>query len=61
MTKRSWQFQFEDGAHEIVLEHGYLSGKRKFFIDGEEFKLLPAEARFNPDYGSTHVFHIANH
>jgi len=61
MIKRSWQFQFEDGAHEIVLEHGYLSGKRKFFIDGEEFKLLPAEARHYPDVGSTHTFEIAGH
>ncbi len=61
MAKRAWQFQFEDGAHEIVLEHGYLSGKRRFFIDGEEFKLLPAEARHNPDVGSTHTFEIAGH
>ncbi len=45
MARKAWTFQVDGEGHTLVLEHGYLSGKRRIWLDGEELDLKPSEAR----------------
>lgn len=56
--KRSWVIKLEDGDHRIELEHGYVSGKRVIYLDGNMIEHI----RFNVfDTGSIHEFRINAH
>lgn len=61
MTKKTWQFELEDGTHQVELEHGFFSGKRKIQVDGRivfesnEFRHLVF------DTGGVHNFNVNSH
>lgn len=56
MASMQWTVQLADGNHTVVLEHGYMSGRRVIAVDGvvvlEEKKLF--------DTGSTHAIPVGS-
>lgn len=62
MTKKKWEVTIEGETHNIELDHGLISGKRKINIDGKNHEIPKSELPTGLiDYGSNHKFSISSH
>jgi hypothetical protein len=59
MARRRWTLKLDDGVHVVELEHGYWSGRRRLWLDGEP--VLEAGPRVFDDGGSQHTLTIGRH
>ena len=54
--KKIWNVEVNGSAHAVELVHGYISGKRTIYVDGNKVQ----ESRKLLDKGSSHPFQIDN-
>jgi hypothetical protein len=59
MGKKIWNVTVDSKSHEVVLNHGYWSGKRQVFVDGNEVQLPVNKSRMLLDFGNTLPFEVA--
>jgi hypothetical protein len=61
MTKKTWQFELEDGKHQVELEHGFFSGKRNIQLDGKAIFESSEFQNLVFDTGGVHEFNVNSH
>jgi hypothetical protein len=57
MAKKSWTFELDNEQHIVKIDHGYFSGKKVIYLDGEVLE----ESRKIIDTDSEHTFQIGDH
>ena len=61
MTKKTWQFELDDGKHTVELDHGVFSGKRNIRVDGQTILDSSEPQHLVFDTGGIHEFNINSH
>lgn len=61
MAQKTWRVELEDGKHEVELDHGFFSGKRKLRVDGNTILDTSEIQQLLFDTGGIHEFNINSH
>jgi hypothetical protein len=61
MTQKTWQFELEDGKHNVELDHGFFSGKRNIRVDGNTILTSSELRHLVLDTGGMYEFNINSH
>ena len=61
MADKIWQFSLEDGSHTVRLVHGFFSGHRDIFLDGQLREQSRRLRHMLLDCGSHHEFEVSGH